>query len=87
MGETRLDSRAVTMVVPTYARGDCSKCKEKIIFTPPGKEHWVLANVYKGRGQKRKWDHLEHFHESCYSEAGLPYGLAPYKKTKIVRHT
>lgn len=79
MGE--LNTRAVTMVIPTHAQGDCSKCKGRIIFVPPGKEHWVLANVYKGRGQKRKWHHLEHFHSICYSEADEPYGPAVYKKT------
>lgn len=83
MGE--LNTRAVTMVIPSHAQGDCVKCREKIVFTPPGSALWVLANIYKGRGTKKRWDHLECFHEPCYADAGSPYGEAPYKKSKIVR--
>ena len=80
MGE--LDTRAVTMVIPMHAAGNCAKCRGKIVFAPPGKDRWVLANIYHGRGAKRKWDRLEYFHSLCYTEANEPYGKAAYKKTR-----
>lgn len=38
--------------------------------------HQVICNIYVGRGKRRRWDRVEHWHESCFDEAGQP--VQPY---------
>jgi hypothetical protein len=83
----RLDSRAVTMLVPIGAESECTGCTRLMTFIPLGKEKWVIANVYVGRGKTRKWDRLEKWHPTCYRSAGKPYGDAPLRKAQISKRT
>jgi hypothetical protein len=81
------DSRAVTMTIPFGADSECTSCERLITFIPPGKGKWVVANVYEGKGKKRRWNRVENWHPECYEVRGLPYGEAVARKTTITKRT
>ncbi len=48
----------------------CTRCGERVKFVAREQGQQVIANVYvEGR-----WDRVEHYHDGCYEELGLPYG-------------
>ena len=48
----------------------CEQCQAPVKFVARIKGRQVIANVYiEGR-----WTRVEHYHETCYEEAGEPYG-------------
>ena len=54
---------------------ECSLCEERVKFRARERHMQVICNIYvDGR-----WDHVEHFHEPCYGEAGEPFGPAAEK--------
>jgi hypothetical protein len=65
-------SRAVLRLVEAGSDSSCQHCKLPVKFVAKLKGRQVIANVYvEGR-----WDRVEHFHDSCYWDAGEPYGPA-----------
>lgn len=66
--EGPLNTRAVLRTI----EGDgldhrCVECGERIVFKArAARRKKVVCNVYEGRGQFRKWDRVEQFHEECY---------------------
>lgn len=63
-------SRAVTRLIEAGSMTECSHCEERVKFRARERHQQVICNVYiNGR-----WDHVEHFHEDCYTTAGMPYG-------------
>ncbi len=50
---------------------ECVHCGERVKFQAKMRHKQVICNVYVGR----RWDRVEHFHESCYTEADLPHGV------------
>ncbi len=65
-------SRAVVRDVEAGCSVDCSRCGERVKFQAKVRNKQVICNIYK----RRKWNRVEHFHLSCYEEAGSPYGVA-----------
>jgi hypothetical protein len=63
-------SRAVVRFVEAGNDAVCEHCQTPVKFVARIKGRQVIANVYiEGR-----WKRVEHFHETCYDEAGEPYG-------------
>lgn len=75
------------MLVPIGAEAECTRCGRLMTFRPPGKDTWIVANVYEGNGKFRRWDRVEKWHPQCYDENGRPYGEAPYRKAQISKST
>ena len=85
------------MIMKYNDQQPCSHCGERVMFVHSTSNIWVIANVYVDcdhhwdsicrlcLGYGRKWDHIEHWHEACYKEAGRPYGETEFRKTKVVR--
>ena len=89
---SKVDSRAVSMIMHYNDMADCHACGETMIYVQATDNIWVVANVYvdcehwdkscrKCGGTMRRWDHVEHWHSSCYDAEGQPYGEAMFKKT------
>lgn len=63
-------SRAVLRDVEAGSTVDCAHCGERVKFQAKVRNRQVIANVYvRGR-----WDRVEHFHSTCYDDAGQPHG-------------
>ena len=79
-GKTRAVRRDLKPRPPGQEYPVCPGCGKEIKwFAPtaanaPGYSHLtgcqVICNVYA----KEKWECTEHFHETCYLEAGSPHG-------------
>jgi hypothetical protein len=69
---TTLATRAVERPIVPDVDACCAHCCERIRFTRPGTARRVIANIYTDG----RWDHVEHFHDLCYVEAGQPHGPA-----------
>lgn len=66
------DTRAVLRSVEAGSFAECVRCGERVKFQAKLRNQQVICNVYvDGR-----WNRVEHFHASCYQEAGHPYGQA-----------
>jgi hypothetical protein len=78
----KVDSRSAILKVGEYESADCQRCQVSI--SPEKDKHWVVSNVYVGRKNARRWDHLEHWHVPCYKDAGSPYGEAVKKPHRRV---
>jgi len=63
-------SRAVSRLIEAGEMSECEHCGDRVKFR--AREHYrqVICNVYIDG----KWDHVEHFHQDCYTEAELPFG-------------
>ncbi|MGD0810642.1 MAG: hypothetical protein ABSA91_13190 [Acidimicrobiales bacterium] len=65
-------SRAVVRFIEAGNDAVCEHCQSPVKFVARIKGRQVIANVYvEGR-----WTRVEHYHETCYEEAGEPYGTA-----------
>ncbi len=63
-------SRAVLRPVPAGNSAVCPTCGALVKFAARVRKQQVIANVYvDGR-----WARVEHFHPTCYAEAGEPHG-------------
>lgn len=65
-------SRAVMRVVEAGNDAVCEHCHQPVKFAARFKCRQVIANVY----DQGRWQRVEHFHDTCYTEAGEPYGPA-----------
>lgn len=63
-------SRAVLRQIEPGSDAVCAHCRTPIKFTAREHRRQAIANVYVAGA----WDRVEHFHESCYAEAGEPHG-------------
>lgn len=66
------DSRAVLRPVEPGSDSLCAHCGGPVKFAAREHRRQVIANVYRDGA----WIRVEHFHESCYEEAGAPHGAA-----------
>ncbi len=65
-------SRAVVRSIEPGNDAICEHCGEQLKFVARSKGSQVIANVYvDGR-----WDRVEHYHDTCYEDAGEFYGPA-----------
>lgn len=76
----KLGTRAVVRQIEPGVNEPCAHCGERIGFRARQRRRWVIANVYR----RRRWHHVEHFHEDCYTAAGSPHG--PADATKVRPH-
>lgn len=51
------------------------------------KKGQTVKDCRRCQGRMTRWDRLEHWHTTCYDEAGEPYGKAPYRKPVISKAT
>lgn len=65
-------SRAVVRFVEAGNDAVCEHCHLPVKFMARVKCRQVIANVY----DDGRWQRVEHFHETCYSDAAEPYGPA-----------
>jgi hypothetical protein len=63
-------SRAVLRPIEPGSDAVCAHCGSPIKFAAREHHRQAIANVYVAGA----WDRVEHFHESCYEEAGEPHG-------------
>jgi hypothetical protein len=63
-------SRAVLRSVEPGSDIECTTCGLAVKFAARTHPQQVIANVYVDG----VWDRVEHYHETCYEAAGLPYG-------------
>ncbi|MGH9244322.1 MAG: hypothetical protein ACRD29_08400 [Acidimicrobiales bacterium] len=69
---TEWRSRAVLRRVEAGNNAVCNRCDRPVRFTARVKTAQVICNVYvDGR-----WARVEHYHVTCYHEAGEPHGIA-----------
>jgi hypothetical protein len=88
--DVRLDSRAVLLRVGDTEMDTCVSCSIEVKSDTDPK--WVVCNVYEKcckkkdcrrcRGNGRRWDRIEHWHTTCYTESSKPYGPLLVKKGK-----
>lgn len=52
-------------------------------FIAKRKMREVIANIYGRDGDPDVWDRVEHWHEECYVEAGLPYGHPTHQELRV----
>ncbi len=69
---SRPTSRAVVRFVEPGSDAVCEHCGEQVKFAARSKASQVIANVYVDE----RWDRVELYHETCYEDAGEPYGPA-----------
>lgn len=63
-------TRAVARYIEAGSSVHCAACGAAVRFRARVKAQQVICNVYvDGR-----WDRVEHYHRSCYDEAGAPHG-------------
>lgn len=76
-----MNSRAVSRVIEPGLLVTCAHCETLIRFAAKSRQRrQVIANVYvDGR-----WDRVETFHDTCYEDAGEPYGPAVEGKRMLV---
>ncbi|SHE38861.1 hypothetical protein SAMN02745225_00475 [Ferrithrix thermotolerans DSM 19514] len=65
-------SRGVRRRVEPGEGSTCASCGQAIRFSMKAPTHQIIANVY----ENGVWNRVEHFHDTCYLSAGLPYGKA-----------
>ena len=65
-------SRAVERPIEPGNSANCAHCGAPVKFVARAQLRQVIANVYEGG----VWKRVEHFHATCYDEAGSPYGTA-----------
>lgn len=65
-------SRAVLRAVEAGNSAVCAKCGEPVKFKAKLRLMQVIANVYVNGA----WNRVEHYHDTCYENAGRPYGSA-----------
>ncbi|HUZ44660.1 MAG TPA: hypothetical protein VMU63_09680 [Acidimicrobiales bacterium] len=65
-------SRAVVRNVDPGNSATCRHCGAPVKFVARAGLRQVIANVYRDG----VWDRVEHYHEPCYADAGLPHGRA-----------
>lgn len=68
-------TRAVLRVVePAHSGVEalCVACNEGIVWSARKKQTKVVCNIY----DNGIWNRVDQFHDSCYSDAGQPYGEA-----------
>lgn len=70
--QTMFSSRAVTRTVEAGNAASCAVCGLQVKFRARHRLTQVIANVYADGA----WVKVEHFHSSCYEDAGQPYGDA-----------
>ena len=58
---------------------NCVRCDLYVKFKAGTKQKRVVANVY----EDGKWVRVEHWHPTCYLEAGQPYGEPSSALTRI----
>jgi hypothetical protein len=63
-------SRAVLRRVEAGNNGICVTCLRPVRFSARNKTAQVICNVY----EDGRWCRVEHYHVTCYHEAGEPYG-------------
>lgn len=70
--DTELGTRAVAIKTTPGVYEWCAGCASQIRFQPwrGTRPHHICANVYR-RGT---WDRVEHWHPTCYRQAGHPHG-------------
>jgi len=84
------------MIMKYNDHQECASCGQAVMFMQGTSNIWVIANVYvncdheerecrRCLGYGRRWDRIEHWHESCYEESGKPYGVTEFRKTKVVK--
>jgi hypothetical protein len=64
------ESRAVIRTIEPGNSAICPHCGQIVKFQARVQGKQVICNVYADG----KWDRVEHFHATCYEEAGQPYG-------------
>lgn len=69
-GTSRCTTRAVLRDVEPGSTIDCTHCGEQIRFNAKARPKQVICNVY----EKKRWNRVEHFHETCYQDAHEPHG-------------
>jgi hypothetical protein len=65
-------SRAADRPIDPGNDAVCVRCGERVKFAARSQARQVIANVY----DDNRWQRVEHFHASCYDDAGHPYGEA-----------
>jgi hypothetical protein len=65
-------SRAVLRYIEAGSMTYCEHCGATVKFQARVKSKQVICNVYVDN----QWVRVEHYHESCYLQAGSPYGEA-----------
>lgn len=70
MTQTKTKSRAVIRPIPAGYEKRCEACGGRIKFNMKDRPRQIICNVYKGN----EWKKVEHWHESCWMNAGEPYG-------------
>ena len=65
-------TRAVIRPVEPGNDVTCAHCGGSVKFAARTHPQQVIANVYVDGS----WDRVEHYHDSCYEEAGEPHGEA-----------
>jgi hypothetical protein len=63
-------SRAVIRLVEAGNDAVCERCRTPVKFVARAKGRQVIANVYANG----RWVRVEHYHDTCYEQAGQPYG-------------
>lgn len=69
------DTRAVLRPVEpsqSGAEATCAYCNERVVWKAKQRQTKVVCNVYANG----VWDRVESFHDTCYRDAGWPYGEA-----------
>lgn len=71
-------SRAVLRIIEPGLFVRCARCDEpvKFISAQKVKPRQVICNVYVDG----VWSSTAHFHETCYTAAGEPYGVPDKRK-------
>jgi hypothetical protein len=70
--QTTFTSRAVIRTIEAGNSAVCTWCGEPVKFKAKLRLLQVIANVYVDGA----WNRVEHFHHTCYDDAGRPYGSA-----------
>ncbi len=65
-------SRAVVRPIEAGSSAECAACGDRVKFQAKVKAEQVICNVYVDG----KWDRVEHYHLTCYRDAGEPHGHA-----------
>lgn len=70
MTNTYARSRAVLRTIDPGNSASCAHCGAPVKFVARAGLRQVIANVY----EEGTWSRVEHFHETCYRQAGQPHG-------------
>lgn len=72
MNQVTATSRAVVRNIEAGSLTICAHCDQQVKFKARVKAQQVICNVY----DEGRWLRVEHYHRSCYDDAGSPYGHA-----------